>query len=379
MQKIYKLFFLLTFIFITELNFAQSISKLKFINEYEVPFNVNFKNTTVGGLSGIDYDQAHDIYYLICDDRSNINPVRYYTAKIRLTEKGIDTVSFSDVVFLLQANGEKFPSSKTNVAETVDPEDIRFNSKTNHVYWTSEGERIVKENENRTETALHNPSIQIAKADGTFVGTFPLPKNLTMQPTAKGPRRNGTLESLAFIDDFQTLYTALEEPLYEDGPQADTIKTNSWIRIYQFDVAKKKNTAQYAYLLDPVAHAPVPANAFKVNGISEIVALKNKQLLTIERSYSVGNEHNTIKVFLTDLSQAEDISNTSSLIEKQPTRPAKKKLLLNMDDLGIYIDNIEGATFGPTLPNGHQTLIFVSDNNFQKIEKMQFLLFEIIP
>ena len=50
-----------------------------------------------------------------------------------------------------------------------------------------------------------------------------------------------------------------------------------------------------------------------------------------------------------------------------------------MDTLGIYIDNVEGVTFGPDLPNGHKTLIFVSDNNFSALEKTQFLLFEIIP
>jgi hypothetical protein len=50
-----------------------------------------------------------------------------------------------------------------------------------------------------------------------------------------------------------------------------------------------------------------------------------------------------------------------------------------MDDLGIYIDNIEGVTFGPTLPNGHATLIFVADDNFKQIQKTQLLLFEVIP
>ena len=49
-----------------------------------------------------------------------------------------------------------------------------------------------------------------------------------------------------------------------------------------------------------------------------------------------------------------------------------------MDDLGIYTDNIEGVTLGPKLPNGHQSIIFVADNNFSKDEVTQFLLFEII-
>jgi hypothetical protein len=48
-----------------------------------------------------------------------------------------------------------------------------------------------------------------------------------------------------------------------------------------------------------------------------------------------------------------------------------------MDDLGIFIDNIEGVTFGPKLANGKQSLLFVSDNNFSDQQKTQVLLFEV--
>jgi len=50
-----------------------------------------------------------------------------------------------------------------------------------------------------------------------------------------------------------------------------------------------------------------------------------------------------------------------------------------MDVLGIYIDNVEGITFGPILPNGHRTLVLVADNNFAAFEKTQIFVFEIIP
>jgi len=60
-------------------------------------------------------------------------------------------------------------------------------------------------------------------------------------------------------------------------------------------------------------------------------------------------------------------------------RPVKKDLLLNMDDLVIFTDNVEGASIGPKLPNGHQTIIFVTDNNFNVKEQTQFLVFEVIP
>jgi hypothetical protein len=99
----------------------------------------------------------------------------------------------------------------------------------------------------------------------------------------------------------------------------------------------------------------------------------------VERSFSTGRLACTIRVFLADINYATDVANTNSLQSQPAAKPVSKKLLLNMDDLGRYIDNIEGVTFGPYLPNGHRTLIFVADNNFSPLEKTQLLLFEIIP
>lgn len=48
-----------------------------------------------------------------------------------------------------------------------------------------------------------------------------------------------------------------------------------------------------------------------------------------------------------------------------------------MDGLGIYIDNIEGVTFGPTLSNGKRSLLFIADNNFNPLEKSQVFLFQV--
>ncbi len=47
------------------------------------------------------------------------------------------------------------------------------------------------------------------------------------------------------------------------------------------------------------------------------------------------------------------------------------------DDLGIPIDNIEGMTFGPTLPDGRQTLVIVSDNNFSAGQFTQFIVLAV--
>jgi hypothetical protein len=348
---------------------------LKFLSEYEIPYNQEFKGTTIGGLSGIDYDSEKDVYYLISDDRSAINPARFYTAKILLNTKGIDTVQWIATYPMLQSNGTIYPNSKQDPAHTPDPEAIRFNADTKELIWTSEGERIVRGN----SVVLENPAITRISTEGKYIDTFPLPANLIMHATEKGPRQNGVLEGLTFDKNFKTLYVNVEEPLYEDGPRADVVPNNAWIRIYQYDVASKKNTAQYAYHLEPIAYPATPAEAFKINGVPDIYAIGNNQLIVLERSFSSGRLPCTLKVYLADLSAAEDIKENSSIQINGVTKPIKKKLLLNMDDLKIYTDNIEGVTFGPTLSNGHRSLIFVSDNNFASFQKTQLLLFEILP
>lgn len=352
-----------------------AIGQLKLLGEFDIPHNQPFKGTAIGGLSGIDYDAANDLYYLISDDRSAINAARFYTAKLFCSEKGIDSVNWISVVPLLQANGAYYPNSKQDPAHTPDPEAIRYNARAKQLVWTSEGERIIR----GKDTILENPAITSISIAGKYIDTFPLPENLLMRATDKGPRQNGVLEGLCFDKDFRTMYVNVEEPLFEDGPRADLEPNDAWIRIYRYDVASKKNTAQFAYQLDPIAHASTPKDAFKVNGVPDIYAMGNNQLMVLERSFSTGRLACTVKVFLADLNKADDIANVVSLKAAPPKKPVTKKLLLDMDALGIYIDNVEGVTYGPRLPNGHQTLVFVSDNNFMALEKTQFFLFEILP
>lgn len=348
------------------------IQSIKLRGVYEIPFNLKYNNTVVGGLSGIDYDAKKDLYYLVSDDRSEKNPARFYTAKIFITQKGIDSMAFTDVNYMLQPGGEVYPASKQNRFKTPDPEAIRYNPKTNYLVWSSEGERIVRAN----DTVLIDPSVSIISLTGKYMDSFALPPVLKMQATEKGPRRNGVLEGMSFADNYKTLYVSVEEPLYEDGPRADVVDNNTFIRIIKFDADSKKCVAQYAYKLEPVAYAAKPETEFKVNGVPDILSLGNNKLLVVERSFSTGRLACTIKVFIADLNDATDISSTA-LMGNQTIIPAKKSLLLNMDSLGIYTDNIEGVTFGPVLPDGHKTLLFIADNNFNMLEKAQLLLFEV--
>ena len=352
-----------------------SISSLRFINEFDVPYNFAYRNTTVGGLSGLDYNAQADLYYCISDDRSNISPARFYTAKMSIVSRGIDSVYFTDVTTLQQPGGHPYPNSTKEPAGTCDPEALRYDAHNNTFIWSSEGERLVREG----DTVLTDPSVIALSRDGSYLYSYDLPANMHMQAAGKGPRRNGVFEGLAISADKRSLYVSVEEPLYEDGPRAGTGDSSAWVRIIRFDMKSHKPLAQYAYRIDPVAHLPKPPGAFIVNGITDILATGKEQLLVTERSFSSGSLHCTIKLYLANLNGATDISTISSIPGQPTIRPVTKKLLLNMDGLNRYIDNVEGAAFGPRLPNGHGTLILVADNNFNPLEKTQFFLFEINP
>ncbi len=349
------------------------IVSLKFISEYDLPPGYKFNGTTVGGLSSIDYNPKDKLYYLICDDRSDSIPARFYTAKIFLNDGGIDSVRFIKSTSLLQKNGSPFPNKRQDPYHVPDPEALRVNSKTGNLVWSSEGERILK----KDTTILIDPSISIISKNGKFLDSFLLPSNMHMRATANGPRQNGVFEGLAFADDNKTLFVSVEEPIYEDGPRAGLGDSTGWIRIIKYEVATKTQVAQYAYQIDPVAHEPVPASAFKINGVPDILAINNHQLLVTERSFSTGRAGCNIRVYLAELDGAQNVADVVSLKTSPPLKPLQKKLLINMDNLRRYVDNIEGATFGPRLSNGKRSLLFVADDNFASSQKTQFLLFEV--
>lgn len=348
-------------------------SGIRYLGLYEIPYNFDYNHTVVGGLSGIDYDMNNDLYYLISDDRSDKNPARFYKARIYISSKVIDSLVFIDTKPILQANLKTYPGVKEDRFKTLDPEAIRYNAGKGNLVWSSEGERIVS----TKDKVLINPALYLMEEDGKYIDSFILPANFKMQAIEKGPRKNGGFEGISFADNYQTLYAQVEEPLYEDGPKADIEDNNAFTRLLKFDVKTRSCIAQYAYKLEPVAHRAIPDSGFKINGVSEILSLGRNKMLVMERSFSTGRISCTIKLFIADLEGATDISSIA-LKNNHSFRPLKKTLFLNMDDLGIYTDNIEGVTFGPLLPNGNKTLLFIADNNFSVIEKSQVLLFELL-
>lgn len=351
-----------------------SIGSLRFINEYDYPNSHQLDGTTIGGLSGIDYDPKTSQYYFICDDPSSRGASRFYTARINLDEKGIDSVNFTSVTILKNKNGVPYPDINKDRIHSADLEAMRYDPTRNEMIWSSEGQR------RPVEKQFQDPEIVIVSPNGQYKDSFELPANLHIQPAELGPRHNSVLEGLSFDEDYSHIYVSVEEPLYEDGPRAGTGDSTAWVRFLKFDRNTRKQVAQYAYEIGAIPYPANPPGAFKVNGISDILYIGNNQFIVIERAYSTGRAPSDVRVYLADATGAEDISANPSLKNQPAKKPIKKKLIIDMNkSLDRYIDNIEGVTFGPLLPNNHRTLLFVSDNNFDERQKNQFFLYEIIP
>ena len=348
---------------------ASEIQSLTYLDKYVIPHNYVFDSTLTGGLSGIDYDIRSGAYYLICDDRSDHNPARFYTATIRLKNNSIDTFFFTSVTFLANELGKYYPNSRQDPANTPDPEAMRFNPRTQTLTWSSEGER--------NKNIVADPSITEINLAGHFVAGYEIPDQMKMHENEEGPRQNGVFEGLAFSADGRKLYVSLEEPLYNDGQRASSDGKEVTSRIIVFDTRTRKPIQQFAYPLDAVAHAPVPADAFHVNGISDILWIAKSRLLVMERSFSVGRAASTIKIYLAELNDATDVSDLKAIDSSSKIKYVRKRLLLNTDDLGFYVDNLEGMTFGPRLQNGQRSLILVADNNFNPLEQSQVFLFSL--
>jgi hypothetical protein len=158
------------------------------------------------------------------------------------------------------------------------------------------------------------------------------------------------------------------------------VAAGSPARILRYDLRRGTLERQWVYMTDPIAQAPVPSTAFAVNGLDELLPLNDQFLLAMERSFSVGvpGTGNSIKLYFAALPGATDVNGVESLAGRlDGIRPVRKTLLLDFDSLGIPLDNVEGMTLGPRLPDGRRSLVFVSDNNFAASQFTQFLLFAL--
>ena len=193
----------------------------------------------------------------------------------------------------------------------------------------------------------------------------------------RGIQNNLAFESLALAPygsggEQLNLFAATEAPLIQDKESVKKDQPTPLAKTRWLHYLISENTsplADYAYQLE----AP-PLGSIE-HGLSEVQALDNNgSFLALERSLSLMGFK--VKIFQAATSNATDVSSVKSLVGSDAVN-IKKKLVLNLDSLKIKLDNIEGMSIGPQLPDGSQSLLLVSDNNFNRLEITQFLWFRL--
>ena len=354
---------IISFLFTNFASASLMINGIEFIGEATLPTGLIFQKTEVGGLSGITYDSKNNLYYAISDDRGQKAPPRFYTLTIDLSKGKLtnNDVIPVGVTNLLNTNNQPF------AVDTTDTEGIALTGK-DTIFVSSEGD----------VDKLVNPFIkEFALASGQTITTLPvLDKFLPDSQRQKGIRNNLAFESLTITPNQKFLFTATENAIIQDGKDAKPGVSSS-SRILEYNLLTKQPEREFLYQTQPVT----PFFNFTGNftsGLPDLLALDNEgHFLSIERSFTgLGF---TIFLFEVSLEKATNIRNLDSIAKVQPDKikPLGKKLLLDLRTLDVSLDNIEGMTLGAKLPDGQSSLILISDNNFNGLQKTQVLAFKL--
>ncbi|WP_291870600.1 esterase-like activity of phytase family protein [Maribacter sp.] len=348
-----------------EPKFEEKEISIKFIDEYIFPQQQLYKNTLVGGLSGIDFNKGK--WYFICDDSNT--PIRFYTATIDYDLQGFSNVTLTDVVVFKGENGEPLSSG------IADPESIRV-TKNNTVVWSSEG---------GTNGGV-NPFVREASLNGDFIRSFTVADKFKVSADENmGPRNNGVFESLSLAANSRDYWTATELPLKQDGPEPKTEDAVTPVRIV--NISEDGNfEKEFVYELNSVPKPAINGTNLEINGLVELLAYDTNKFLALERSFSSGyldGGGNTVKIYDVDISNATDVSGVTKLAGEVYTA-SSKELIFDFDSIrneltNATVDNIEGITFGPNFENGNRSLVVIADDNFSSFAPQlnQFIVLEV--
>ena len=348
---------------------ALTVVDVEFVGETVVPTGTMFDGTEIGGLSSITYDEARGVYFTLSDDQGNRlsgDPVRYYTVAVDLSDGYLDEgdLEFLDVTQLFEIRKTPFAPGG------LDPEGFTL-AREGFLFMSSEG--------NTFADPIIDPFIRRYNHNGRVTADLPIPSQYIPNGVDHGVRFNLAFESLNLTPGGHSLVTAGEGALFQDGP-ASTFMNGSLARVLTYDVPQRSPIAEYVYELAPWAE---PSSIFGVNGIVEVLPIDNVgTMLVMERSFSVGGSlgggtGNVVLINEISTAGATDVLDIDALYDGGSPialTPVSQEEVFAFDDLGIPIDNIEGMTFGPTLPDGRQTLVVVSDNNFSGGQFTQFIV-----
>jgi hypothetical protein len=190
--------------------------------------------------------------------------------------------------------------------------------------------------------------------------------NLSFEAVAVSPPA-----SAANLREPFRLFAVTESALVQDYDDDPTHPLHSRFLHYLVGPDQVSLIAEHAYPLDLE-----PTGAI-VHGVSDLTAIDQAgHFLALERSY--GLRGFGVKLYQLATGGATDTSNRPSLAGNlEGVTPIRKRLVFDFASVPFAIDNLEAITLGPRLPDGSQSLILATDNNFQSTTATQLILLRL--
>lgn len=339
----------LGFILISSIAFGKT--KMELMGSQLIPHKMKFEKTTVGGLSGIVWDQTESKLYAICDDRGNIDEPRFFQFSFKMPAKVSDKTPFTfevnlEKVIYLKVN----PTELSHTKKRVGTEKFSLVLDMEGISKAPWGDFLVTSEGDANHKPRVMPQFFSVKPDGTIMKDFEVPKDYLPEKSGKqkkGIQNNKAFEGLAANPNGKEWILAIEENLVQDK--------EGTARLLQY-------TMPDAFVLKPGKEWKYPLS--EDAGISEITYLSETKLLVMERGFVLGPKgaKTLLKFFEFDL-----------------TKDNQKTLVFDLltDQKVVPFENFEGMTIGPKFPDGKRSLIVVSDDNFMRHQETKFLVFKL--
>ena len=346
----------------------------------------NFTQDRLGSFgSAIDYT-GKDNLYIACNDRGPGDGAypwrsRFQTLRIMIDPGAADavTVSLTGTTLLSDESGRSLNGLASIFAGSDRRGDARFDP---------EGVRVARDG-TLWISDEYGPWIDHFAVDGKRIGRIEIPEKFRVANPGIGPEEelppantrgrqaNRGFEGLAISPDGTKLWAILQSPLIQDSAlDAANERIGVNCRMLEVEIATGK-TRELVYQLDSDA-----------NGVNEILALNQHELIVLERDGKGGNDTFFRRLFRIDISQATDVSAIDSLprrgVPASVIVPTKSPFLNLLDKAhGLagkkMPEKIEGLTFGPALPDGRRTLIVTTDNDLKDDQESWFWVFAFSP
>jgi hypothetical protein len=186
-------------------------------------------------------------------------------------------------------------------------------------------------------------------------------------------RHNLAFESLTLSPDGASLLAATERNLEQDQEEC-AAAAGCLVRIlrYRREADGWESVAEHFYRTDPSIVSSL--------GLAELLWINDDAVLTLERGFERlddGSPLQTIRIY--------QIALPDRLSQNEGQAPLAKRLVLDLDSVkdrfseGFRrLDNYEGLSLGPQLPNGDRTLLVISDDNYSNQQRTSLLAFRIV-